>query len=124
MVWPRKLAAPPASKAGASTGSVISATDCYWVLEGGTQGPGDRRRWVSTSRRLSALGSGPSSAALIQVPTPVSKPKPLTDAELDEIERMARTAAAEAYRGPLLALVDEVRRLWALALQDHEAPEK
>ncbi len=31
-------------------------------------------------------------------------PQPLTDAELDEIERLARTDAAEAYRGPLLAL--------------------
>ena len=29
------------------------------------------------------------------------KPRPLTDAELDEIERLARTDAAEAYRGPL-----------------------
>ena len=67
----------------------------------------------SESRRLSALGSGPSSAALIQVPTPVSKPKPLTDAELHEIEQLARTNAAEAYRGPLLVLVDEVRRLRA-----------
>ncbi len=62
------------------------------------------------------MGSGPSSAALVQVPTPVSKPKPLTDAELDEIERLARSDAAEAYRGPLLALVDEVRRLRALVL--------
>ena len=52
------------------------------------------------------------------------KPKPLTDADLDEIERLARTDAAEAYRGPLLALVDEVRRLRAIVLQDHESPEK
>ena len=38
-------------------------TDTYvvWYIDGGRE---------STSRRLSALGSGPSSAALIQVPTP------------------------------------------------------
>ena len=40
----------------------------------------------------------------------------LTDADLDEIERLAHTDAAEAYRGPLLALVDEVRRLRAILL--------
>ena len=45
---------------------------------------------------------------------PRYRTKPLTDAELEEIERLARTDAAEAYRGPLLALVDEVRRLRAL----------
>ncbi len=48
----------------------------------------------------------------------------ISESELEEIEQLARTDTAEAYRGPLLALVDEVRRLWALALQDHEAPEK
>ena len=46
----------------------------------------------------------------------MSKPKSLTDAELDEIEQLARTDAAEAYRGPLLALVDEVRRLRAMII--------
>ena len=54
-------------------------------------------------------------------------PKPgvrLTDGDLDEIERLAGTDAAEAYRGPLLALVDEVRRLRAVVLQGHEPPEK
>ncbi len=51
-------------------------------------------------------------------------PQPLTTAELDEIERLARMDAAEAYRGPLLALVDEVRRLRAIVLQGHESPEK
>ncbi len=40
----------------------------------------------------------------------------LSESELDEIERLARTDAAEAYRGPLLALVDEVRRLRAVVL--------
>ena len=44
------------------------------------------------------------------------KANPLTDADLDEIQRLARTNAAEAYRGPLLALVDEVRRLRAILL--------
>ena len=39
-------------------------------------------------------------------------PRPLlSDAELDEIERLARLNESETYRGPLLALVDEVRRL-------------
>ena len=45
------------------------------------------------------------------------KPQPITDAELDEIERLAKSNAAETYRGPLLALVDEVRRLRALDKQ-------
>ena len=35
----------------------------------------------------------------------------LSDADLAEIERLARENAGEPYRGPLLALVDEVRRL-------------
>lgn len=38
----------------------------------------------------------------------------LTEADLEEIERLAATNAAETYRGPLLALVDEVRRLRAV----------
>ena len=37
--------------------------------------------------------------------------KPPTETDLEEIEHMARENAAETYRGPLLALVDEVRRL-------------
>ncbi len=32
------------------------------------------------------------------------------------LEQRGRTDAAEAYRGPLLALVDEVRRLRAIVL--------
>ncbi len=40
----------------------------------------------------------------------------LTEAGLEEIERMARENAGEPYRGPLLALVDEVRRLREVAL--------
>ncbi len=39
------------------------------------------------------------------------KAEPLTEAELAEIERLARENAGEPYRGPLLALVGEVRRL-------------
>ena len=35
----------------------------------------------------------------------------LTEAALEEIERLARENNAEAFRGPLLALVGEVRRL-------------
>ena len=41
----------------------------------------------------------------------MSETTPLTDATLDEIERLAKTNAAETYRGALLALVEEVRRL-------------
>ena len=41
---------------------------------------------------------------------------PLTEADLAEIERMARDNAGEPYRGPLLALVGEVRRLREVAL--------
>ncbi len=43
-------------------------------------------------------------------------PTSLTEAELDEIERMARENKSEPYRGPLLALVGEVRRLREVAL--------
>ncbi len=46
----------------------------------------------------------------------------LSESELEEIERLARTDAAEAYRGPLLALVDEVRRLRALVLDGRAHP--
>ena len=35
----------------------------------------------------------------------------LTEAELAAIERLARGNASETYRGPLLTLVGEVRRL-------------
>ena len=41
---------------------------------------------------------------------------PLTDSDLDEIEAEAKTNAAETYRGPLLALVDEVRRLRGIVI--------
>ena len=45
----------------------------------------------------------------------------LTETDLEEIEHMARENAGEPYRGPLLALVDEVRRLREVAL-GREAP--
>ena len=50
-----------------------------------------------------------------------SKPKGakyrnLTEPDLDEIERMARENIGEPCRGPLLALVNEVRRLRGVAL--------
>ena len=40
----------------------------------------------------------------------------LTEPDLDEIEELARANASEPYRGPLLALVAEVRRLREVAL--------
>ncbi len=40
----------------------------------------------------------------------------LAEAELAEIEHLARENASETYRGPLLALVDEVRRLRGVML--------
>ncbi len=40
----------------------------------------------------------------------------LTEPDLDEIEGLARANASETYRGALLALVDEVRRLREVAL--------
>ena len=40
----------------------------------------------------------------------------LTEAELAEIERIARESAVETYRGPVLALVGEVRRLRGIVL--------
>ena len=43
--------------------------------------------------------------------------KRLAEHELMEIERMARENAGEPYRGPLLALVAEVRRLRAESLR-------
>ena len=46
----------------------------------------------------------------------VGMPPPLTDIDLDEIEAEAKTNAAETYRGALLALVGDVRRLRAVVL--------
>ena len=40
----------------------------------------------------------------------------LTETDLEEIERMAGENAGEPYRGPLLVLVDEVRRLREVVL--------
>ena len=40
----------------------------------------------------------------------------LTEPDLDEIEELATANEAEPYRGPLLALVDEVRRLREVAI--------
>ena len=45
---------------------------------------------------------------------------PLTELDLAEIEAEAMTNAAETYRGPLLALVDEVRQLRGLRLEGGE----
>ena len=45
----------------------------------------------------------------------VVMPTPITETDLSEIERIARENAGEPYRGPLLALVDEVRRLREVA---------
>ncbi len=39
----------------------------------------------------------------------------LTEPDLDEIEEVARASEPETYRGPLLALVDEVRRARRMA---------
>jgi hypothetical protein len=41
----------------------------------------------------------------------------LTEADLEEIEHLARENKSETYRGALLALVDEVRRLRKLVLR-------
>jgi hypothetical protein len=50
-------------------------------------------------------------------------PHRLTEPDLDEIEELARTSEAEAYRGPLLAQVEEVRRLLvALPMSLEPAP--
>ncbi len=45
----------------------------------------------------------------------------LSDADLDAIEAEAKTNAAETYRGPLLALVGEVRRLRGVVLEGGDA---
>ena len=47
----------------------------------------------------------------------VVKPTPITEADLDKIESLAQANAAETYRGALLALVDEVRRLRGIVLE-------
>ena len=44
----------------------------------------------------------------------------LTESDLEEIEHMSREKASETYRGPLLALVDEVRRLRGILLEGSE----
>ena len=41
----------------------------------------------------------------------MTHPVRLTETDLDEIERLSKSNAAETYRGPLLALVEVVRRL-------------
>jgi len=41
----------------------------------------------------------------------------LTESDLAEIEHLARENESETYRGPLLALVDEVRRLRGVVLE-------
>ena len=48
------------------------------------------------------------------------KMKPLSEAGLEEIESIARQNAAETYRGPLLALVGEVRRLRGIVLDGRD----
>ncbi len=40
-----------------------------------------------------------------------AKYRNLTEPDLDEIEELARANESETYRGALLALVDEARRL-------------
>ncbi len=40
----------------------------------------------------------------------------LSETDLEAIEALARENEAETYRGPLLALVDEVRRLRGVAI--------
>ena len=44
----------------------------------------------------------------------------LTEHDLEEIESMARGNGGEPYRGPLVALVDEVRRLRGVILECRE----
>ena len=46
-----------------------------------------------------------------------AKYRNLTEPDANEIEEFARTNESEPYRGPLLALVEEVRRLRAMALE-------
>ena len=44
-----------------------------------------------------------------------AKYRNLTEPDLEAIESLARENESETYRGPLLALVDEVRRLRGVA---------
>jgi hypothetical protein len=50
--------------------------------------------------------------------------EPLTESVLDEIEAEAKTNAAETYRGALLALVDEVRRLRGIVLEGRKGEQR
>jgi hypothetical protein len=53
----------------------------------------------------------------------VSDPTPtLSEVDLNEIERLATLNASETYRGALLALVSEVRRLRGVILAPPERP--
>jgi hypothetical protein len=45
-----------------------------------------------------------------------AKYRNLTEPDIDEIEELAGANESETYRGPLLALVDEVRRLREMVL--------
>jgi hypothetical protein len=47
----------------------------------------------------------------------VHRPNPLTETDLAAIEAEAKSNAGEPFRGPLLALVEEVRRLRGIILE-------
>ncbi len=47
-----------------------------------------------------------------------AKYRNLTEPDLEEIEELARADESETYRGALLALVEEVRRLRKVALRE------
>ena len=64
---------------------------------------------------MRAVGCGRESLHNSAARMPESRSR-LTETELEEIERMARENAGEPYRGPLLALVGEVRRMRSVAL--------
>ena len=74
-------------------GSGFAATRCSWCCG---------RRWCSRSSPPGSRGCCGRAAPLEEL--------------AQGLEQLARTDTAEAYRGPLLALVDEVRRLRAILL--------
>ena len=51
------------------------------------------------------------TAAACATKPAAARPRRLTEPDLDEIEELARANESETYRGALLALVAEVRRL-------------
>ena len=83
----------------------------------GAQGDGGGARTAGGDDALRASEASPSAPEVTGTVTRVKQPNLLTDSDLDAIEARAKTNVAETHRGPLLALVGEVRRLRGIVLE-------